>query len=134
MDKDAINTKKVAVIRVRGTIGIRKDIKDTLDMLRLYKKNYCVVLNDTPSIRGMVKKIKDYVTYGNIDEEISKLLVEKRGKTKKDKEGKDVLKPFFRLNPPRKGFGRKGIKLPFAVGGALGDREDKINDLIKRMI
>ncbi len=134
MDKDTNSAKKVAIIRVRGIIGIRKDIKDTLDMLRLYKKNYCVVLNNTPSINGMVKKVKDYVTYGDISEETSKLLIEKRGKTAHDREGKEVLKPFFRLNPPRKGFGRKGIKLPFAVGGALGNREDKINDLIKRMI
>ena len=44
------------------------------------------------------------------------------------------LKPFFRLNPPVKGFDRKGIKVPFSLGGALGYRKEKINDLIKRMV
>ena len=44
------------------------------------------------------------------------------------------MKPFFRLHPPRKGFERKGIKMPFKLGGVLGPRGDKINNLIKKMI
>ena len=44
------------------------------------------------------------------------------------------LKPYFRLHPPIKGFERKGIKMPFKKGGALGDREVKICDLILRML
>lgn len=44
------------------------------------------------------------------------------------------LKLPFRLTPPTKGFERKGIKIPYTQGGALGDRKEGINDLIKRMI
>ena len=44
------------------------------------------------------------------------------------------LKQFFKLNPPRSGFERKGIKVPFSLGGALGYRKNNINDLIKRMV
>ena len=128
------NGEKIVVIRVRGLIGISKDIKDGLNMLGLYKKNYCVIVPSNPSYLGMINKVKDYVTWGNIDDETEKLLLKKRGKRIKDKEGKDVMRKFFRLNSPRKGFGRKGIKLPFSVSGALGDRKEKINDLIKRMI
>jgi len=117
--------KKIAVVRIRGLVTIRRDIKDTLDMLRLYRKNYCVILEDKPSVIGMLKKINDYVTWGEIDEATLKLLAEKRGE--KDKK-------FFRLQPPRKGFERKGIKKPFSVGGALGYRGEKISELIKRMI
>ena len=40
----------------------------------------------------------------------------------------------FYLNPPRKGFERKGIKVSFKAGGALGYRGEKINDLIQRML
>ena len=47
---------------------------------------------------------------------------------------KEIMKKFFRLSPPRKGFGRKGIKFAFTKGGALGYRGIKINDLIKRML
>lgn len=131
MNKD---NKKIAVIMVRGLIGIDKKKRDTLVMLRLYRKNYCVVLDNTPSITGMLKKVKDYVTWGEIDDETLKLLREKREEKTKNKEGKETVKPFFRLSPPRGGFERKGIKKPFNVGGALGYRRAKINELIKRMV
>jgi len=139
---------KIAVIRVRGVTGIRKEIKDTLEMLRLHRKNYCVVIENIPTNLGMLKKVKDYVTYGEIDEETYKELVAKRaedyngrvtdstGKIKYNKfrevEGKKI-KPYFRLSPPRKGFG-KSIKQPFVKGGALGYRKEMINELIKRML
>lgn len=141
--------KKIVIVRIRGLVRVKKEINDTLNMLRLYKKNYCVVVPSTQAYLGMIKKVKDYVTYGDINEETFKLLIEKRGKLYKERE-KDTkkkisykkyfihdnkkYKKFFRLNPPKKGFGRKGIKVGFKVGGALGYRGEKINDLIKRMI
>jgi large subunit ribosomal protein L30 len=121
---------KIAVIRIRGLEGVKHEINDTLDMLGLYRNHFCVVLEDTPSNMGMIRKCKDYATYGEIDDETYKMLVDKRGI--KDKEGK--LKKFFRLQPPRKGFERKGIKTPYSLKGALGYRGKKINDLIKRML
>lgn len=132
MSEDIKN--KIAVIRVKGETKLRKEIKDTLQILGLHKKFSCVVLDATPSIIGMVKKLKDYVTFGEINEGIFNLLKEKRGKKTKDKEGKVIYKKFFRLSPPKGGFERKGTKVPFKVGGALGDRKEKINDLIKRML
>ena len=60
--------------------------------------------------------------------------------TKKFMEGKAELKEvpglkaFFTLSPPRQGFEKKGLKEQFAMGGALGSRKDKINELIQRMI
>lgn len=127
-------TKKIVVVRVRGLSGIRKDIKDTLEMLKLYKRNYCIIFPNTPSIIGMLKKAKDYITWGIIDQETEKLLIEKRQEKTKDKDGKEKVKDFFRLNSPKKGYAKKNIKTPFSIGGALGDRKEKINDLIKRMI
>ena len=41
---------------------------------------------------------------------------------------------IFRLNSPRKGYGRKGLKTQYQNGGALGYRGAAINDLIKRMV
>ena len=55
------------------------------------------------------------------------IYLEETGKDKK-------LKRYFRLNAPRRGFGRKGIKQSFQRGGSLGYRGAAINDLIKRMI
>jgi len=125
-------SEKLAVIRVRGCVRVNKEIEDTLQMLRLYRKNFCALIEKKDV--GMIKKVKDFVTYGEIDKETEDLLIKQRGEKTKDAEGKEVLKKFFRLNPPRKGFGRKGIKVSFSKSGALGYRAQKINDLIKRML
>ena len=111
----------------------------------------------------MIGKIDNYVSWGEIDSETMMLLLEKRGKLARKKklnetytkeklnlsldefaseiinfkkELKDVpgLKQFFRLMPPIKGYERAGIKKPFSMGGALGYRKEKINDLVKRMV
>jgi len=140
---------KVAVVRIRGENNLNSDIKDTLKMLRLYRKHYCVVLDDTDSVRGMLKKVKDYVAYGNLTEDTFNILVSKRGELYKgpveDKKGKikynrfinvdnKKFKKYFRLSPPKGGFERRGIKVGFGECGVLGDRKDKINDLIKKMV
>jgi large subunit ribosomal protein L30 len=130
---------KIAVVRVRGLVNLRHDVKKTFEYLNLNNKNWCLVCDNTDTNRGMVTKVKDYVTWGEVSEEIISELVSKRGKaTGEDKpniefKGKNYQK-FFRLNSPKKGYGRKGVKLAFNLGGALGYRGDKINDLIRRMI
>ena len=39
---------KIAVIRIRGRAGVTKKVNDTLDMLRLYKQNGCVIVPNNP--------------------------------------------------------------------------------------
>jgi len=139
----------ICAIRVRGQTGIRKDVKDTLNMLRLYRSNYCVVLESKPEIIGMLKKCKDYITWGEIDNETYNAVVSKRGEEYKGRvtDSKNKItyrkfiviedkryKPYFRLSPPKKGFGRKGVKGTFKQHGALGYRGDKIKDLVVRML
>jgi len=134
---------KIAVLRIRGSEGVNRDIEKTLQLLHLYKRNYCAIVGSTPSIRGMLTKAKDYITYGTIDDSLLKTLYEKRGEEykgemlKKTKyvefEGKKY-KPFFRMHPPIGGFERKGIKTPFGIGGALGNRKEKINILLNKML
>lgn len=141
--------QKLAAIRVRGLTGIKIKVEDTLKMLRLHKKNYCCVFPNTPIYVGMLKKAKDYITWGEIDDETFNMLVEERGEEFKDREtdskkkikyndfiviNNKKIKKYFRLNSPKKGFGRKGIKYPYKSGGALGYRGNAINDLIKRMV
>lgn len=125
-------TTKIAVIRVRGTSRAKNAIDDTLHMLRLYRKHYLVIVPQNDSMMGMIKKVKDYVTWGEITPETEKTVQEKRGE--KDPENPKALKPFFRLQPPRKGWERGGIKTPYGLGGALGYRGEKINELLSRMI
>lgn len=144
-----IGNKQLVAIRIRGLTGVKAEVGVTLNILRLYKNNYCIVLPNNPVYVGMLRKAKDYITWGEIDNETFNMLVEKRGEEFKDREadskgkikynnfivvnGKKIKK-YFRLNPPRKGFERKGIKHTFKEGGALGYRGEAINELIKRMI
>tara|TARA_Y100000310_G_C20669529_1_gene809455 strand:+ start:837 stop:1220 length:384 start_codon:yes stop_codon:yes gene_type:complete len=125
---------KLIVVRIRGDINLDDGIRKTLTFLRLLRKHACVVLDDTPALRGMIKRVQHYVTWGEASEELVKELAEKRGRKTKDKDGKEKLKPFYALHPPRGGFERKGIKQPFSKGGVLGYRGDRINVLVKKMI
>ena len=119
---------KIAVIRIKGQVGVKNPIFETLNRLRLKRKYVCVVFENPTEIQmGMVKKIRDFVSYGEIDDATHKEIVEKRGV--KNKDGK--LKPFFRLHPPRGGI---DSKKHFGVGrGVLGENK-KINELIRRML
>lgn len=126
---------------------MRKDSVETLNRLRLRKKYSCVVINPGKEQMGMIKKIRNYVAWGEIDDETFRELIEKRGKlidkTKKldaKKVSEEItggkkyldlnLKPFFRLHPPRKGIKSK-LHYP---KGVLGNHGEKINELVKRML
>ncbi|MFC1728461.1 uL30 family ribosomal protein [Nanoarchaeota archaeon] len=122
---------KLAIVLIRGIHDLEQDKLTVLKMLNIGRKNVCVIVEDTPSNKGLINKIKDYIAWGEIDEDTLKLLIEKRGE--KNPEDPKKTKPFFRLNNPKGGFERKGIKWPFTKGGALGYRGSKINNLIKRM-
>lgn len=121
---------RLAIILVRGFLHIDRDLRLTLYTLRLKQKNACTVVDDTPRLRAAAVKCKDYITYGEISEDTYNELVDKRGK--KDVDG--TLKKYFLLHPPRGGFERKGIKVPFTTGGVLGYRGDKMNELVRKML
>ena len=151
-----------AAVRIRGTVNIKPDIKKTLQLLRLTRVNHCVILEETPSIKGMLQIAKDYITWGEIDQDVLSKLIINRGKLEGDKEVSESyiksatsyntidklsqaiikgkfkysnisnVKPVFRLNPPKKGY--EGIKRSFVNKGALGYRGEKINKLIERMV
>lgn len=139
-----------AAIRLKGLVKIREDFKDTLKMLRLNRKMHCVVLEENDVVKGMLQKVKDRITWGEIDDDILKLLIEKRGRkagdvrltkeeagkifkeTKEKSKVPDSIKPVFRLTPPSKGF-KHSIKQHYPKG-ELGYRGKEINELLKRMI
>ncbi len=138
-----------AVIRVRGNISVSPKTKKTLELLNLKAVNNMSIWPENKQALKMIKSVENYVTFGKISEELLKEIIEKKLKKKKlEKDSEKIIKEIiggkklkefeienkFNLNPPKKGYGRKGIKKPFGLGGALGDRKEKINDLIKRMI
>ncbi|RLI90051.1 MAG: 50S ribosomal protein L30 [Candidatus Altiarchaeales archaeon] len=156
--------KRIAIVRVRGRVHVRRDIGDALKFLNLTRVNHCIIIDNRKEYMGMIKKVNDYVTWGEIYPDILEKLLEERGRLNGNKpfteghlkkntkyksiekfvddfvkfkaELKDIpgLKPIFRLTPPRKGYGRGGIKHPYSIGGALGYRGEKINELLERMI
>ena len=119
---------KIAIIRIRGLCKVRGDITSAMDMIGLKKKNTCVIVTETPELRGLLLKIKDYTTFGEVSDETLALLEEKRGKTSV----KNDYKTVYFLAPPKGGF--EGVKRPFTMKGALGNRAEKINDLIVKMV
>lgn len=113
---------KIAVVRIRGPVKVRSDIENAMQLLLLKKVNNCRIIEDSPSLRGTLQKIASHATWGELDVETEKEL------NKKQKNG------IIKLQPPLGGFERKGIKLPYSQKGVLGDRKEKINILIKKMI
>jgi len=145
-----------AVVRIRGKVRRSAPVTDTLRMLRLTRQNHCVIVPETPAYQGMVQKVKDFVTWGEITPElVAKLLLKRGGLTdaavKSASRFKSVwdfsqalakgeaivsdvkgLKPVLRLHPPVGGF--EGAKRPWHDHGALGYRGRDINSLLERMI
>jgi len=152
-----------AIIRLRGTADVHPDVEATLRMLRLTRKFSAVLYPKNETIDGMLKVVKDWVTWGEIDEETLKHLILRRGRLPGNKpiteekikeifgmgidelvkaliEGKiqwhkmdGKVKPIFRLHPPKGGF-KKTIKKPVKAGGELGYRGSEINELLEKMI
>ena len=117
------NAGTLAVVRIRGSVKVNVNTKHTLNLMKLKSTNHCVLIPNTPWNQGTLKSVKNFVTWGEIDNETEKMLIKKRGK------GKEI-KPF-RLSPPSKGH--KPIKYLYPKG-ACGYRGGKINELLKRMI
>ncbi len=148
-EKKQKKSSRIAVIRLRGNLHISGPLDQTFKMLNLHNKNWCVILENNASNLGMIKKVKDYVTWGEISDEVYDELFEKKGEfyLGRTEDSKSLIKynkyvtykgkkykKYFRLNPPKKGYGKQGVKVSFSKGGALGNRKEKINDLLKRMM
>jgi large subunit ribosomal protein L30 len=140
-------SKLLAVVRIKGEVKVKPDVKDTLYRLRLRRKYSCVLINpENKNFNGMIYVIKHSVAYGEISEDILAKLIEARGKkidnskfdsakvAKELIQGKKLselgFKPFFRLHPPRKGINSK-LQYP---KGVLGNNHEGINKLIERML
>ncbi len=153
--------KTLFVVRIRGGVDARKTVEATLTMLRMERNNYATILKESPSYLGMLRKAKDYVTWGEPTVETVKLVLETRGKITGDAKVTDEvltalgyesveklataivagevefsqlngIKPFFRMHPPKKGF-KRTVKRPYNDHGELGYRGEAINELVKRM-
>jgi large subunit ribosomal protein L30 len=148
------------VLRIKGSVNVPYWASYTLDSLNLYKKFWATILPETKESLGMLKKIKDFVAWTNVDASLVKDLLEKRGKAEGSKSFKllpqvgdyrsveelasdiakdkvrlsnlQMVKPWFALSPPRGGF-KKNTKRPYNQNGILGE-DKELPQLIRRMI
>ena len=70
----------ICVIRIKGRVGIKRDVEEALYRLRLRKKYSCVVIKSNKKNLGVLKKLRDYVAFGEINKEVYDKLKNKRGK------------------------------------------------------
>jgi 50S ribosomal protein uL30 len=139
-----------AVVRLRGSAKINPKISDALAKLRLRRVHSCTLLQGSKTNRGMLLHIEDFITWGQINSDVLVKMLEKRGKSKSGsridaKQAKAIankiikdgtpnssdVRPVFGLTPPSGGF--RSIRLQYPKGD-LGDRGEKINELLMRMI
>jgi large subunit ribosomal protein L30 len=149
-------------VRVRGSISAQREARETLDMLRLARTNHAVLVDNRPAFVGMLKRVRNYVTWGEVSPETVALLLQKRGRLAGNKKLTDEyaqkigykslgelaeavasckveyrklpdMQPIFKLHPPTKGFKGK-TKKSYGAGGEAGYRGEGINELIKRMV
>ena len=134
------------VIRIAGSVGLKKEIIETFKRMNLNRKYSCVIIHENEKNKGMLRKIKDYVAFGDIDEKTLEKIIEKRGKSLDSKKidfkkvaeeiskGKTMknagLIPVFRLHPARGGI-KSTLYFP---RGVLGDHKKDINKLVEKML
>jgi len=162
LGEEAKERKCIAVVRIRGTISASRHVRETLKMLNLTRNNHAVLLDDRPSFLGMLKTAQNFIAWGETSKEIVNMMIRERGRATGNKKladeyfqkiGYETLEGLaeavfncqieywklphtqtvFKLHPPSKGFKGK-IKKGYGMGGELGYRGEKINELIKRML
>ncbi len=152
-----------AIIRLRGDVNVNPDIRYTLGLLRLHKVNHCVLAEENEYSRGMIKKVKDYVAWGEISEETLVAMLQNRGRLQG---GKRLTEENIRETTSVGTFkelaqalrsgeitskelaaqgikpvfrlhpprkGHKGLKRSVQEGGELGYHGEQINELLQKM-
>ena len=152
------------VIRVRSDRTVERSIKETMQHLNLTRVNHAVLVPERDTYEGMLHKVKDFVTWGEISADAVAELISERGRlvggapvtdasvkestdyknikefaaaiASGDASTKDMetLKHVFRMHPPHGSKGWGGVKRHFTVGGALGFRGEAIEELATRMM
>jgi large subunit ribosomal protein L30 len=152
---------QLVVIRVSGTVNIRYDVKKTLELLKLRRRYSATIVPKNNYYLGMLNRAKDHISWGELNFDVTKMLIQKRGKTIYGKSVDDstakeegfksldemvngvvegsvqlnklkTVKQYFNLAPPRGGF-KRSTKKPYKVGGVLGENKG-ILSLISRMV
>lgn len=127
-------------VRLLGPFGVPYDIEDTLRSLRLSRRFSAVLLEKNESILGMLRSVKDYVTWGEVkSNDIASLLKERAelltgtrltDKFVKEKLGhesvEELAKALTQERISLKALWREGIKPVFRLHPPSGGFESNI--------
>ena len=156
------SSTKLLVIRMRGGVNASRDELETFKLLHLSRNFHATILTDSAVVRGMLQKVKDHITWGEVSEEAVEQLLVKRGRVEGGRRlteelAREVgfesirdlakhliesdkpiaayapLKPVFRLHPPKGGF-KGSTKKSVKEFGELGYRGKDIAALLSKMI
>ena len=88
-------------VRLRGTSRIPPDVEKALEVLRLKRRFQAAVLKMDESVKGALRKVKDWVTWGEINRETLTSLLRERGVVKG---GKRLDEAFIKTAFDKNGF------------------------------
>merc|ERR1712139_206346 len=141
--------KLMFVVRIRGLNDMHPKTKKILQIMRLRQMNMGVFMKVSKAATEMLKRVEPYLSYGYPNLKSVRELIYKRGLGKHGivcmedlvheiytvgphfKEANNFLWPF-KLRPAKGGQAKK--RKGFCEGGQAGNREDKINALIQKML
>lgn len=72
------------VIRLKGDFSIPENVRNTLTSLKLHRKFSAVLLEKTQNLVGLLRGLKDYVTWGELGAEDIAALLKDRGRVQGD--------------------------------------------------
>ena len=116
--------KLIFVVRIKGINKIAPKPRKALQLLRLLQINNGVFLRVTKATKELLRLVEPYVAYGYPNE------IYTVGPN--FKQANNFLWPF-KLSNPTGGWGVRRKFKHFIEGGAIGDREENINQLVDAM-
>jgi len=149
--------KAFLVVRMKGTIDVPHWARTTLVLLHLDKRFRATIIPERENTKGMLEKIKHYISWQEIDIPTAKELLEKKGRKEgykklsyddiaklgfknADELAKSLaegsvalsklkpLKPWFALSPPKHGF-KRSTKRMYGEGGILGNHKELLSQV-----
>jgi len=92
----------LVAVRIDGMPGVKPPEEATLNALRMKTRFSAVLLQDNPSVRGMLQRVKDHITWSEARKDDLKLLLSNRARTT---EGLGISSKFLKQKASLAGLG-----------------------------
>lgn len=103
VEKEPESTQQYLIaVRLDGSPNVKPPEESTLNALRMRSRFSAVVLRDHPSVRGMLQRVKDHVTWAEAKKEDLQVLLSNRARTT---EGLGITDKFVKEKAKLGGLG-----------------------------